>query len=169
MITNDAWLLVGEKGLYSCDICSHDLGSIVCEHYLCWFHLKCTGLKKPPKAKHWFCRRCHENPCVEGWSLILAAIFHSQWTLLAVIFGVFSIICTIFVIVWLCCKTIVSSLPYGIYKHCWLWPCMCTYTRAQILLYAPWLALFLTVLLRVVRFPTLLCSTSGIRFSKAEF
>ena len=73
--TNDAWLLVQDvlsrkraNPLYLCNVCSHDLEefeSIVCEHCLCWFHLKCTGLKKPPKAKHWFCRRCHENPRVD--------------------------------------------------------------------------------------------------------
>ncbi len=62
--TNDAWLLVKDAitrkrshPVYDLQ----DLPSIVCEHCLSWYHLKCTGLRKEPKVKHWFCRGCHHR------------------------------------------------------------------------------------------------------------
>ena len=33
--------------------------SVVCDLCLTWFHFRCTGLKKAPKASKWFCRQCH--------------------------------------------------------------------------------------------------------------
>lgn len=69
--TNDAWLLLKDvvkqkiSNTYSCKTCSHDLDeaeSIVCDHCLSWYHVKCTGLKSVPKQKHWYCRRCHQSP-----------------------------------------------------------------------------------------------------------
>lgn len=72
--TNDAWMIiqdaVKQKALYPyiCKLCHHDLNeaeSLVCEHCLSWFHLKCTGLKKLPKRKFWFCRKCYESPYSE--------------------------------------------------------------------------------------------------------
>ena len=70
--SNDAWMVVqgvvGQKRsnpMYVCKICYHNLiesQSIVCEHCLSWFHVKCTGLKNLPKQRYWFCRGCHESP-----------------------------------------------------------------------------------------------------------
>jgi hypothetical protein len=67
--TNDAWLLVKDvvarkqnNPIYTCKTCQHDLHqspSIVCDHCLSWFHMKCVGLKQKPKARHWFCRSCY--------------------------------------------------------------------------------------------------------------
>ena len=39
---------------------SHEAESIACDHCLLWFHVKCTALKKTPKQKYWFCRKCHK-------------------------------------------------------------------------------------------------------------
>ena len=36
----------------------HSMESICCDGCLDWVHLKCTGLKRAPKSKHWFCRAC---------------------------------------------------------------------------------------------------------------
>ena len=70
--TNDGWMLVKEvveqkklRTVYVCKNCYHDLSetqSVVCEHCLCWFHMKCVGLLKEPKAKYWYCRQCHASP-----------------------------------------------------------------------------------------------------------
>ena len=70
--SNDAWLQVVDvmkqkhsNAVYMCKYCSHDLeefSSIVCDHCLTWFHLKCVGLKQSPKARYWFCRGCHASP-----------------------------------------------------------------------------------------------------------
>ena len=69
--TQDAWLVVmyviGHKrsrAVYVCKQCYHDLDvepSIVCDHCLTWHHLKCVGLKQPPKSKNWYCRVCHSH------------------------------------------------------------------------------------------------------------
>ena len=69
--SNDAWMMVQSvvdqkrsNPMYICKICYHDLDesqSIVCEHCLSWFHIKCTGLKNLPKRRYWFCRACHES------------------------------------------------------------------------------------------------------------
>ena len=69
--TNDAWMVVEDvvrqkvsHPVYVCRICFHDLHeaeSIACDHCLSWFHVKCTALKKTPKQKYWFCRKCHES------------------------------------------------------------------------------------------------------------
>ena len=68
----DAWLLASDvvarrklNSLYLCKTCSHDVhesASIACDHCLCWYHLKCVGLKKGPKQKYWFCRQCYTLP-----------------------------------------------------------------------------------------------------------
>ena len=67
--TNDAWELVEnvmktmtKNQVWLCSSCYMDLGnseSIVCEGCLDWFHLRCVGMKKPPKKKDWFCRGCY--------------------------------------------------------------------------------------------------------------
>ena len=67
--SNDAWLHVKDvtarkrcNPIYVCKVCRKDLDefpSIVCEHCLSWFHMKCVGLKDRPKARHWFCQNCH--------------------------------------------------------------------------------------------------------------
>ena len=44
--SNDAWLVVTE----------------VVHHCLMWYHIQCTGLKHEPKARHWYCRDCHDCP-----------------------------------------------------------------------------------------------------------
>ena len=68
--TLDAWMLIEDvitqkrrKLHFTCSCCSQALSEscqwvIVCNHCLCWFHLNCVGLKKLPKAKHWFCVKC---------------------------------------------------------------------------------------------------------------
>lgn len=69
--TPDAWMLVQDVVMqkrrscqFTCNGCSQTLSDtcqrvIACDHCLCWFHLSCVGLKRLPKAKHWFCRNCH--------------------------------------------------------------------------------------------------------------
>lgn len=69
--TFDAWSLVTElietmqrKGIWTCKSCFSDLHayeSISCDSCLEWYHWKCVGLSKPPKAKYWFCRSCYSN------------------------------------------------------------------------------------------------------------
>jgi hypothetical protein len=68
--TNDAWLLVMDviqqkqrDPVFVCKCCFHDLHdepSIVCDHCLLWYHIRCVGLKRGPKSKHWFCCTCHQ-------------------------------------------------------------------------------------------------------------
>ena len=44
-----------------CTLCHMDLHSfesICCDGCLEWVHMKCVGLQRPPKSKHWFCRSC---------------------------------------------------------------------------------------------------------------
>ena len=70
--TNDAWMLIKEiveqkklKTVYVCKNCYHDLSeaqSVVCEHCLCWYHMKCVELLKEPKTKYWYCHQCHSSP-----------------------------------------------------------------------------------------------------------
>lgn len=71
--TDDAWLAVmdavevkkAKSVIYVCKICYHDLHqhpSIVCDHCLSWYHIHCAGLKREPKSKFWFCRKCHQSP-----------------------------------------------------------------------------------------------------------
>ena len=53
------------RGSWTCSKCCNELDSgqsIVCDSCLEWCHLDCAGLKRVPKAKHWFCRFCHSNP-----------------------------------------------------------------------------------------------------------
>lgn len=50
---------------FICKICYHDLHehrSVVCDHCLSWYHMKCVGLKQEPKARYWYCRDCHDCP-----------------------------------------------------------------------------------------------------------
>lgn len=50
------------QDIWFCASCSTDLKngmSLACDNCLEWYHLKCVGLKRVPKAKHWFCRSCH--------------------------------------------------------------------------------------------------------------
>lgn len=68
--TNDAWLVLyqatemkRQNQLYVCNVCFQDLDkapSIVCDHCLEWNHSHCLGLKRAPKRRYWFCRRCHD-------------------------------------------------------------------------------------------------------------
>ncbi len=68
--SRDAWLTVAdvvkqkqENPVFVCIYCSHDADespSILCDHCLSWFHMKCIGLTHGPKAKNWFCRKCHQ-------------------------------------------------------------------------------------------------------------
>lgn len=70
--TQDAWLLVAdvvkqkqESSTFICKCCYHDLHeqpSVVCDHCLSWYHIKCIGLKQEPKARYWYCRDCHDCP-----------------------------------------------------------------------------------------------------------
>ena len=48
---------------FYCDRCTRPISddtqsSLVCECCLGWFHFQCLGIKQPPKAKLWFCRKC---------------------------------------------------------------------------------------------------------------
>ena len=70
--TNDAWLLVmdvvqqkQQNPVFVCKYCFHDLHeepSIVCDHCLSWSHIRCVGLKRGPKSKHWYCCKCQDSP-----------------------------------------------------------------------------------------------------------
>lgn len=61
----DAWLVVTnvikqkeENPSFMCKSCYHDLHeqpSVVCEHCLSWYHMRCIILKQQPKARHWHC------------------------------------------------------------------------------------------------------------------
>ena len=68
--SQNAWLVVEgvvkqklKKINWICSICHHDLHSypsiILCDTCLLWYHFKCVGLTKQPKAKKWFCRTCY--------------------------------------------------------------------------------------------------------------
>ena len=69
--SQDAWLTVTDvlklkqdNRVFVCGVCSHDADeypSILCDHCLSWFHMKCVGLKHGPKIKNWFCRKCHQS------------------------------------------------------------------------------------------------------------
>ena len=66
----DAWKIVinivtmkNEKCNYFCPVCKLQIddwrdNSINCNSCLMWLHLKCTGLKKMPKKRYWFCKAC---------------------------------------------------------------------------------------------------------------
>ena len=45
----------------SCFSDLHAYESISCDSCLEWYHWKCVGLSKPPKAKYWFCCFCYAN------------------------------------------------------------------------------------------------------------
>ena len=72
LIRNDAWLLVmdvvqqkQQNPVFVCKYCFHDLHeepSIVCDHCLSWSHIRCFGLKRGPKSKHWYCHKCQDSP-----------------------------------------------------------------------------------------------------------
>lgn len=67
-LTRDGWLALNKavKHLkkyvtYFCCVCKIDIGkslSICCDCCLLWCHLTCSGLCKPSKKKHWFCKMC---------------------------------------------------------------------------------------------------------------
>ena len=66
--TFDAWSLVQNcistlktQDSWFCATCSTDLDtdqSVACDSCLEWYRLKCVGLIRAPKAKHWFRRSC---------------------------------------------------------------------------------------------------------------
>lgn len=68
--SQDAWQLVvdvtkqkNDNPVFICGHCSHDADegpSVLCDHCLSWFHMKCVGLSRAPKLKNWFCRKCHQ-------------------------------------------------------------------------------------------------------------
>ena len=50
------------QGSWTCPMCHTELctsESICCDGCLEWLHLKCAGLRRAPKSKHWFCRSCY--------------------------------------------------------------------------------------------------------------
>ena len=69
--TEDAWQMVlailkikQEGCTYFCPVCQLEIDdytddSIHCNSCLSWIHFRCTGLKKSPKKKQWFCRACN--------------------------------------------------------------------------------------------------------------
>ena len=71
--SEDAWAavlqvieVVGKNPVWFCGACSKAIddeneNSIVCDSCLSWFHFTCTGIKKNPKKKQWFCRQCHAS------------------------------------------------------------------------------------------------------------
>ena len=68
--TTDAWLVIMDVvaairncPMWYCGWCTRLISddtqsSLVCECCLGWFHFQCLGIKRPPKAKLWFCRKC---------------------------------------------------------------------------------------------------------------
>ena len=64
----DAWKTVlnaserKSKSKWMCPGCSNTIcyrdGSIAGEKCQCWYHVRCTSLKGPPKIKSWFCNKC---------------------------------------------------------------------------------------------------------------
>jgi hypothetical protein len=47
-----------ETAEWNCSVCKIDVyldESIVCHGCLEWNHLKCVGLKAPPKSTYWLC------------------------------------------------------------------------------------------------------------------
>ena len=70
LFTEDAWqmvlviLKIKEEGcIYFYLVCQLEISdstddSIHCNSCLSWIHFRCTGLKKSPKKKQWFCRAC---------------------------------------------------------------------------------------------------------------
>ena len=71
LFTQDACAIVDnvykqkvKKMIWTCSVCYHDLSddqSIVCKSCLLWYHFKFSGVTKQPKAKTWFCRKCHAD------------------------------------------------------------------------------------------------------------
>ncbi|CAB3995110.1 zinc finger SWIM domain-containing 1-like [Paramuricea clavata] len=64
----DAWLLVNQiiaqvrqDPTWLCNVCKCDVEEdcVSCDSCLNWFHFECVTLKNAPKAKYWFCRKCH--------------------------------------------------------------------------------------------------------------
>jgi hypothetical protein len=50
------------RSSWNCLVCKIDVhlyASIVCDGCLEWNHLKCVGLKVPPKSTYWLCRQCY--------------------------------------------------------------------------------------------------------------
>ena len=53
-----------ETAEWNCSFCKTDVHlceSIVCNGCLEWNHLKCVGLKAPPKSTYWLCRQCYNK------------------------------------------------------------------------------------------------------------
>ena len=53
-----------ETAEWKCSVCKTDVHlceSIVCNGCLEWNHLKCAGLKAPPKSTYWLCRQCYNK------------------------------------------------------------------------------------------------------------
>ena len=49
---------------WNCSVCKIDVhlyASIVCDGCLEWDHLKCVGLKAPPKSTYWLYRQCYNK------------------------------------------------------------------------------------------------------------
>ena len=67
--TEDAWAVVQDlykqkvhKMTWSCSVCYHNLSddqAIICDSCLLRYNFKCCGITRQPKAKTWFCRKCH--------------------------------------------------------------------------------------------------------------
>ena len=53
-----------ETAEWNCSVFKIDVhlyASIVCDGCLEWNHLKCVGLKDPPKSMYWLCRQCYKR------------------------------------------------------------------------------------------------------------
>ncbi|KAK3086706.1 hypothetical protein FSP39_022259 [Pinctada imbricata] len=69
--TKDAWKYLKdllrekkESECWVCSVCTEDLDaceSLGCDRCLEWQHMKCAGLKMPPKMLYWFCKTCKSN------------------------------------------------------------------------------------------------------------
>uniref|UniRef100_A0A1X7U6E3 PHD-type domain-containing protein n=1 Tax=Amphimedon queenslandica TaxID=400682 RepID=A0A1X7U6E3_AMPQE len=67
---HDAWAVVsylvdttGKNPAYysgRCFIADDKHQSIACDCCLAWFHFTCLNMTKPPKARVWICRGCHD-------------------------------------------------------------------------------------------------------------
>ena len=52
--------------IYFCPVCDLEIDdeiedSVHCNSCLAWIHFVCTGLKKCPKKKRWFCHACNAS------------------------------------------------------------------------------------------------------------
>ena len=50
-----------ETAEWNCSVCKIDVHLYASDGCLEWNHLKCVGLKAPPKYTYWLCRQCYNK------------------------------------------------------------------------------------------------------------